>query len=441
MGFLSPWFPAFLPALLLLYYRIPGRHQWKLLLAGSWVFYLGAGPLAGLCLGLTGIAAWLGGLALEKRKGLLWPLLILQAGLLLLIKTGVTFGSLLLPLGISYYSLQAMGYLIDTSRGKPPERNIGKLLLFLSYFPQLVQGPISRRDQLAPELFEAHPYEEKNISRGLQRLLWGYFKKLVLADRLAPAVEALRAPESGSLGLLLLSFLYAMRIWADFTGGMDMVLGVSRMLGISLPENFRDPFRASSPGEFWRRWHISLGSWMREYVFYPVSVCAPMRALSRFSRRRLGPFGRRLPVHLAALVTWLATGLWHGLTPNFLIWGLLNWLLVTLVPEKGYPRWLGVSGTFLAINIVRLCDLYPNPGDFFARLIPMAGTLPPLPPETALLIGGAVLAMAAEAGKERLAALPSPVRRALLLGLSLAVLLLGRYGIGYEGASFIYDRF
>lgn len=436
MGFLSPRFPVFLPALLVLYYRVSPRHQWKLLLIGSLLFYSGAGPL-GLCaLGLTFLSAWLGGMALEKnkRRGLLWLLTGLQGTLLLSVKWAVHFEDLLLPLGISYYSLQAIGYLADVYRGAPAEHHAGRLGLFLAYFPQLVQGPISRHEALASQLYGHHPYDGAAIAEGMKRILWGYFKKLVIADRLTPAVTALKAPETGSLGFLLLALIYAVRIWADFTGGMDMALGVSRMLGIRLEENFRRPFLADSPGEFWRRWHITLGRFLRDYLFYPVSVSAPFRRFSRFCRRRLGRAGKVIPVHMASLITWLATGLWHGLTPNFLLWGLLNWVLVTLWQKPLKQRWLSICLTFLSTALIRLCDLWPDPSLFFLRLLPGPGALPPglglSRADILVLIPALLLCLRGQ-----------PRSKWAQLGLSIAVLILGVYGIGYEGASFIYDRF
>ena len=436
MGFLSPRFPIFLTVLLVLYYRVPARHQWKLLLIGSLLFYSGAGPLGILTLGLTFLSAWLGGMALEKnkRRGLLWLLTGLQGTLLLSVKCAVQYDTLLLPLGISYYSLQAMGYLADVYRGAPAEHDGGRLGLFFAYFPQLVQGPISLHSDLASQLYSHHPYDGASFAGGAKRLLWGCFKKLVIGDRLAPAVAALKAPETGSLGFLLLALIYAVRIWADFTGGMDMALGISRMFGISLEENFRKPFLADTPGEFWRRWHITLGSFLRDYLFYPLSASAPMLRFSRACRKRLGRAGRTLPVHIAALTTWLATGLWHGVTPNFLLWGLSNWALVTLWQRPLKRRWLSIALTFLSTALIRLCDLWPNPALFLQRLIPRWGNLPPWlglsGPDVLVLIPALLLCLRGQ-----------PRSKWVQLGLFLAVLVLGVYGIGYEGASFIYDRF
>ena len=176
-----------------------------------------------------------------------------------------------LPLGISFYTFQTMGYIIDVYRDKYPyEKNIFKLALFISFFPQLIQGPISRFDDLKETLFGEHSFDAKAISFGLQRILWGFFKKLVIADRLLPAVNTIvRNPEEyQGVYVLVGMFFYAIQLYADFTGGIDIAIGVAEVFGIRLKENFERPYFSKSITEYWRRWHISLGSWFREYMFF-----------------------------------------------------------------------------------------------------------------------------------------------------------------------------
>ncbi|MBR2353271.1 MAG: MBOAT family protein, partial [Clostridia bacterium] len=387
MLFTSYGFIAFLFVLFLAYYLLPKRWQWGLLLIASYVFYWFAGWECFIFILTTTISAFFISLGMQKRaekeeaylsahKGemdketrkaykakekkkrfhiLLWGL-VLNFGILAVLKyTGFTvrninsllglFGAeealtvpdLILPMGISFYIFQTMGYLIDVYRGKTyAERNFFRLALFVSFFPQLVQGPISRHSDLASQLYTPHAFDFRGFTFGLQRILWGYFKKLVIADRIMVAMKPLLgSPEeySGAYVFFLILF-YSVQIYADFTGGIDITIGIAEALGIRLEENFKRPFSSKSTKEYWRRWHITMGSWFTDYVFYPLSVCRPMMKLSKWSRKTLGAkIGKRVPVYLATIVTWYLTGLWHGAAWNFIVWGLLNCLVILVSQE------------------------------------------------------------------------------------------------------------
>ena len=366
MLFTSFEFLAFVALLLLGYYLIPRRGQWVLLLAASMVFYWLAGPKYLIFLLVTAASTW--GVALlmsrnlraqgamlesngtawstdermafmagekKKRFRMLVLGLLLNFGILAVLKyTGFavhnlnrvlhTFGaentlkipSLLLPMGISFYTFQSMSYLIDVYREKTEaQRNPAKFLLFVSYFPQLVQGPISRYPDLGPQLTAGHAFDARVFRRGLERVLWGYFKKLVIADRALIVIQSLLDEPQNYRGMyvLLMILLYTVQIYADFTGGIDITIGLSEALGIQLTENFNRPFLSRSTKEYWNRWHITMGTWFTDYIFYPLSVCKPMQKLSKLSRAKLGnAVGKRIPVYLATVATWFLTGLWHG---------------------------------------------------------------------------------------------------------------------------------
>ncbi len=376
MLFTSFEFIAFVGLLLLLYYGLPrllrGRLpsvQWVTLLVFGYLFYLYSGVQYLLFILFTTLSsyvvaryigrhadredAWLkengGTLSKEEKKAykakgkrtrraILAVGLVLNFGLLAVLKYAAffvtnlnavlhTFGaeralivpSLLLPMGISFYTFQTMGYLIDVYRRKTnAETNVARLMLFVSFFPQLVQGPISRHGDLACQLYEPHTFSSENLYKGFQRVLWGYCKKLIVADRVMIAIKTLiESPTkySGSYALLLI-LLYSVQIYADFTGGIDITIGVSEMLGIRLRENFRRPFASRSTEEYWKRWHITMGTWFQDYIFYPLAVSEGMLRLTKWSRGRFGRFGkgisRRLSVYLCTAVTWFLTGLWHG---------------------------------------------------------------------------------------------------------------------------------
>jgi D-alanyl-lipoteichoic acid acyltransferase DltB (MBOAT superfamily) len=374
---------------------------------------------------------------------------------------------------------QSMGYVVDVYRGgAKPEKNFFKLALFVSFFPQLVQGPISKFTQLAPTLYAPKDFDGKTVSFGLQRMLWGYFKKLVVADRIAVAIGTLKGAEYTGMGFLLLSLFYAVQIYGDFTGGIDVTIGLAETMGIKLPENFIRPYFSKNIAEYWRRWHISLGAWMKDYIFYPISVSGPMRDLSKWGRAKLGNFGKRLPVYVASIATWFVTGIWHGLNLNFVVWGMLNCFFVVLseecVPlyEKFHARFPGLKEKkgygifemlrmFWLMNLIRACDLFPNVGEYFRRVgsifttfnwhILWDGTMMKLGLsglDYAVLGGSIVVLFAVSLFQEKhgsfrkaLAAKPAVLRYAVIFLMFLVVILMGSYGIGYDASNFIYNQF
>ena len=522
MSLVSVSFLLFAALTLLGNYLLPQKVRWIWLLAASMFFYFAAGWEYVIFLLLTVASTYLAGvlmdrnlekqdaflaenkqtLSREEKKAVkaktrrqnrifLIAALVINFGVLALFKvlrvspfrgmvdnTALSFFVRIgLPLGISFYMFQSMGYLVDIFRTTDKaEKNPAKLLLFASYFPQLVQGPISKHSDLAPQLYAGKAFDGKEFSFGLQRMLWGYFKKLVIADRIAVAIATLKAPEFTGVGFFLLMLFYAVQIYADFTGGIDMVIGLSQALGIKLTENFIRPFFSKNIAEYWRRWHISLGEWMKSYIFYPISVSQPMLKLSKAAREKLGNFGKRLPVYVASIATWLVTGIWHGITPNFILWGMMNCFVIVvseeLVPlyDKFHSRfglkekkWYGgfeMLRMFLLMNLIRIVDLFPNVGDYFRRIgslfttfnyhILWDGTMLKLglsAADYAVLGFGIVLMFAVslfqeKKGSVREALWSRPVLRySLILALFIIVLLLGSYGIGYDASGFIYDEF
>ena len=356
---LSLTFVAFLAVLLPLYFLIPRRAQWPLLLAASLVFYSFAGWHALIALGFLLLLAYLFGALLgrsierqnrtlaDRRADGSWDKAtrkqyrdkcvarrrwLLAIGVLsalsllaffkydgLLVRTLSTLTdapdsthTLVVPLGISYVTLSAISYMIDVCRGQLAcEKNPAKLALFIFYFPQMWQGPINRYGELAPQLFAPHSFDPERVLEGSMRALWGGVKKVVVANTVGLAVSTIMLTASGLGGTWtwLMILLYSIQIYADFTGGIDIMMGVSRMLGIDLYENFDCPFGARSVADYWRRWHRSMGRFFTDYVFYPLSTCRASQKMARLFRR--------LPLWLATLVTWPLTGLWHGAGWNF----------------------------------------------------------------------------------------------------------------------------
>ncbi len=249
-----------------------------------------------------------------------------------------------LPLGISFYTFHAIGYVVDVYRKKyPAEKNFLKYFTFLSFFPHMIQGPFSRFNDLSKTMFAGSTFSYERLCEGAARILWGAFKKVVVADPTAGTVNMLLGgyEENGGIQLLFAIFLYGIRLYADFSGYMDIVCGFSHILGIELEENFKQPFFAKTIDEFWRRWHITLGKWFRDYVFYPVSLGKTGMKLSKWARGKWGPkTGKLISGYFAMIFVWTATGLWHGANWTYLVWGYLNLFAIctTMQFEELYTR-------------------------------------------------------------------------------------------------------
>lgn len=246
-----------------------------------------------------------------------------------------TFFHILLPLGISFYIFQSAGYLFDIYNEKyAAEKNYFRFLLFISWFPQLIQGPINRYDLLAPQLYERKKITSEEVGRALALFLLGVFKKYAIANMLVDAIaQIFDSPDvtlTGSVSLFGI-LLYSAQQYADFSGGIDMVLAVSQLFGIKMMQNFRQPYFSISLGDFWRRWHISLGAWMRDYIFYPMALSKGMQKFSKFCSTKFGKhFGRVLPAGIANIIVFLIVGVWHGAELHYILWGLYNGLIIAL---------------------------------------------------------------------------------------------------------------
>lgn len=240
----------------------------------------------------------------------------------------------LAPIGISYYTLQAIGYMVDVYNGKvEAEKNPLKLALFLSFFPQIMEGPIARYEETASELVKPHKIEYKNLCFGYQRIMFGFFKKLVIADRLNIMVKMIFEDYMSYSGIATWFGVigYTIMLYAEFSGTMDVVIGTGETFGIKLPENFRQPFFAKNISEFWTRWHISLGAWFRNYIFYPVSLSKPMKKITTSARKVLGNhYGPLISGSVALLAVWLLNGLWHGAGWNYIFFGLYHFVLILM---------------------------------------------------------------------------------------------------------------
>ncbi len=495
-------FFVFLAAAVAACFFTPKRWQWLILLAASLFYYSTFATRAPLWLAVTVLATWGGALALEKLNGrakaatkgsperekwtrvkklCLAAVVAVDVGLLAVLKYRglLTGGSIVAPLGISFYTMTAIGYAVDAYRGKyAAERNPLRVALFLTLFLQIVQGPFLRYDDMGPKLRAPLHFDYDRLRRGLVRMLWGLLKKVVIADRLGAYVQAALADPSsqGAPVVFIALCAYSVQIYADFSGYMDMMLGAGNILGLALPENFENPLAARSVADFWRRWHITLGAWFKDYVFYPVSVS---HIATRWSRalRKAGKirFAKLAPALMGLALVWPLTGLWHGATWNFLFWGLLNGIAiaVSLVTEPLQQRVLArlhirpesrafhafqIARTFLLLTLIRTFSrtatlrealtalryaLLPGVSNGFALFPNMDGSLR-IYALIALLLTIPMLLVerlgSPESLLDRFDALKLPLKYAVGLALLYAVLVTGALG-GDLFTGFLYAGF
>lgn len=341
MLFNSLQFLVFFLVVTLWFFRIKNQKGriWLLLIASCY-FYMAFVPLYIVILGGTIVIDYIAGLQIAKkqgkaRKAWLIASIIANAGILAFFKyfnffianlndtlqlfhTGRNLPLLhiILPIGLSFHTFQAMSYTIEVYRGKQlPERNFVTYALYVMFYPQLVAGPIERPQNVLPHLHEYRPYDWNNVKEGLARMLWGFFKKVVIADRLAMSVDYIfgRYEHASALALATGAILYSFQIYCDFSGYSDIGIGAARVMNIRLMENFNQPYIARNIAGFWARWHISLSTWFRDYVYIPLGG------------NRKGEARRKRNV----FITFLLSGLWHGANWTFITWGALHGALVT----------------------------------------------------------------------------------------------------------------
>lgn len=392
MDLTSPLFLfLFLPVFILLYTISLPQLRLPLVLIGSIIFLTAAQWTASLWLG--GLALVTYGLALiigrAKEKGqsgafFMWLGVVINVALLAFFKFVTAYGTtvlpgvaqnLIVPLGLSYVTFQAIAYLVDVWRGNTTaERNILHFGAYLLFFPKLISGPLVRYKPFSEQFGQLTPSSEQ-IASGLRRLILGFIKRVLIANQLALVADAVfnipvASIQPGFAWLGLLAF--TLQIFFDFSGYTDMAIGLGLMIGIRMPENFNYPYISQSVSEFWRRWHITLGTWFREYVFFPLE------------RRRLKWAGQQINI----IIIFLLTGLWHGFKPTFIVWGLLYGIAIA-IESAGLGRWLKTTWRPLrhlyTLVIVLVGWVFFRSGNlrfalgFFQRLAGDSSNIVPLP--------------------------------------------------------------
>ena len=513
MSLVSSLFLFFVAAVVLLYYILPKSFRFWVILAASLAFSAFLGFYTLLFVLISAVLCYIGGLlsgpsksnALRNAAAIIT--VVINIALLCAVKyynviglaaerLNLMFGAVngansfflyAVPVGMSFYVLQTTGYILDCRWEKiAPEKNFFKVLLFSTYFPQLMSGPMNTYASLSAEFEKAKEvkFDFSRISNGAVRVAWGFFKKLVIAERAAIVVNKIYADHLTYTGwfIPLGVFFFAIQLYTDFSGCMDVVIGVSHMLGIELPENFNCPFFSKNVKEYWRRWHITLGAWLRDYLMYPVLKSTPLIKIGDWSKAKFGKKnGKKVPTYIALLILWFAVGYWHGGLWNYVIGsGILHFIYIVLGmifeplfkkirpkigADKLYFRIFQSVRTFILMltgfvffrsaSVGDAVDMYAaifrksetafNWTNFTATGMDLANLI--------VLIAAVLLVCAVDAYKYRpgeddeprsaIAFLRSKgivLLWAAFMVLVVVTLIFGMYGLGYDSGSFIYAR-
>ncbi len=469
MNYTSFSFYVFLVIALVAYYVIPKAYRWLAILLANFCFVWFASESISKLVFFAGtiVVSYLFGLLLEKRKNKTWlfaGILISACPLLIDRLLGFIEGkvpenivsSIVIPLGLSFYTMQIIAYLVDIYRGKiKPQNNFFKYALFISFFPQIIQGPIPRYDMLSDQLIEGHAFNEKDFLRGIQLIIWGFFLKFMIADKAGVVVNTIFDDYNSYKGLYIwiAGILYSLQLYTDFLGCVTLSQGIAQLFGINLMDNFKHPYFSDSIKDFWRRWHISLSSWLRDYIYIPLGG------------NRKGTYRKNINL----LVTFAVSGLWHGGGIKFIFWGLMHGVyqliegLVPILQKKyeGAKRLLRILVNFYFVMIAwivfRADDLKAglkmiyrmfkgfNPWIFFDGAIYDLGLVQR---EWEVLILSILVlfwvSRKQEAGiviRERFEQRALPVRWFIYILAIVVIWVFGTYGFGYDATDFIYGGF
>lgn len=485
----------FLPIVVVIYQLMPSRFRWIMLLITDYVFFwMLSGPLliflllttvityiTGQALVKASSESGLKGKALTKRKRIILALgIMIPLALLVVFKYLKIFGiNLIAPIGISYYTLQTISYMTDVYRGTlKPEKNLFKVALYLSFFPQIIEGPISRYSEIADDLYAGRDIEYHNFVYGYQRIAWGLFKKMMVADRLAGLVFILfkEYEKNEGASLAIAAVCYTIQLYNEFSGCIDIVIGSGEIFGIKLPENFRQPFFADNASDFWRRWHITLGTWLKDYIFYSVSLAKPVKNLAKKVKKTFGVnVSKFVAPTIALFFVWLCNGIWHGAGSTYLFYGMYYFVFIFFetITEPSFRKFYdkhGISDKNILLKILRTAKLWfiVVIGELFFRaptltqgfemfkMIFTGVNMSKLPSvdfgidkydrvmSFLCVILIFIVDILHEKGiciRDRIAAFKKPVRWVFWYAMILSIILTGAYGAGYTVMDMIYAGF
>lgn len=509
MGITSFYFLCFFAGILIVYYIMPKRLQWLFLLLCSIAYYLFTDSAALILYPVFSVAACYIGIRVissaeneRRKKAALIAVIAVNIGILFMLKY-INFGiytvngiakfmghkgsvlrgfKLIAPLGVSFYTFSLIGYVIDVYYGiASVQMNPLKLALYGMYFPAVISGPILKYRDCGEQFFEPHSFDYNRVTRGMQRMLWGFFKKLVIAEKLGVVVSTVYGEYRNYSGtyIWIATIFYAFQLYTDFSGCMDIVLGISESFGLILPENFNTPFFSKSISEYWRRWHITLGAWMKDYVFYSLLRSKFFTRLNKSWKKKFGKKrGKQFNTFAAMFILWFMVGIWHGGAWKYVIGsGLLHWFYIVMEelleePCAKFMKKFNINPQGRAVNAVRIIRTFflVCIGDLFfrAKNVPVAFKMLKSAVSVwnpAVLWNGAMLnfglsgvefiivivslfillvvSLLQQKGSVRdmIAARALPIRWLIWYMLLFWVILFGSYGPEYNAADFIYQGF
>lgn len=446
MSLVSSTFIGVIILTTILYYLSPKKFKPYVLLVISILVYSSLGVKSLIYIVISTITTFFAALLFQKnkyKKVILIVTLVINIGILVIIKSEI-FKNIIIPMGISYYTFQVVSYLIDVYRNKyKPEKNIAKYFLYTMYFPYLFIGPINRYDDISKTLFENEKkFNCKSAYNGALRIGWGFFKKLIIANRINVIISTITQNTGKYTGAfaLLAMLLYSIQLYADFSGGIDIVLGFSKILQIDLKENFNNPYISQNIQEFWRRWHISLSSWFRDYVYIPLggNRCSKIRN------------------YFNTIIVFLLSGLWHGV--NYILWGLFHGIFLIIGKFiKVKNKYINITVTFLVVSFLWSFFIWPsateslqmigsvfttfNYQDLFSNILNLGLSLS----NYIVLIIAVILLIIYDLNKEKINSkiknLKTENKILVFAILVWIVLIFGMYGIGFNASDFIYNKF
>lgn len=388
------------------------------------------------------ITSYIGARYLHTKygKGILITLISIYSLVLITLKLLGNFDNLVIPIGISYYTLQVISYLVDVYKGDKYEKNFILYALYIAYIPHLFIGPITKYSDIREKLQEKRKFKLDSIIDGFLRISFGLFKKFVIANRISLVISTITSDVNvyGGCYAILAMLLYSIMIYTDFSGGIDIVLGITKILGIDLKENFNSPYQAESMKDFWRRWHISLGTWLKEYIYIPLGG------------NRCSKFRKNINV----LITFVVSGLWHGV--NYLVWGLINGILVMLGDDYKTPnKYLNRVINFIIVSLLWSFFIWDNNLEALRMIMSIftnfnikevASNILNLGlslGEWIILIIAVIILVILDIKKvmDKVRGLSCSKKFILALLLILVCLVIGIYGIGFNVSDFIYSKF
>ena len=494
------YFIAFLPAVMILYQLCPQKFRKYVLLLANYAFFYTWSKFFLVYQVITMVITYVSSKIIDhtankkiKKISLIIAILI-NLGVLVVLKYTNFFGEnifaifhqpftpirLIAPIGISYYTLQMISYLMDTSSGKiHSNHSILDFAVYASFFPTLIQGPITRFNEIKEDIHAGNPITYQNLKFGSQRILFGLMKKMIIADRLDPAVSKIfTSYTQDGLFSLIGAVLCTIQLYMDFSGIVDICLGSAEIFGIKLPENFRQPFFAENASDFWRRWHITLGTFLRDYVFYPISLAKPTRRLSKFFTKHFGKAaGKFIGPFIALFAVWFLNGLWHGPYWSYIFYGLYYFCFMVLEillkkPVDDFLKKHQIDNNHTGLRIFRFVKLLIIViiGELFFRdktlevgltmfssiftnfhLSTFKDTLPFLRLDMidwTIVIVGVVIISLVDFYKEFNGSIrnaieqkPTWIRWSIIYTCIFALLIFGAYGPGYDIVAMIYAEF